>query len=753
MVAKRLSLLSLSLVVMWACAVAAQEQPAAATPPSGTATETELDKQLNIYKSTLFEGKTEQIRIDAATVMLFSDSPAARQILLEALDQTENVAARTAVCKALSFARTGQRPVRDKEQFIRPLLLVLASTDSATARLGADATLLFGYEEVGGPLAKLIADANLPLPSRLNAVYALELHPDMRAAITLLELVDDPVTAIASAAREALNSLGIDSGKDKLARQRTTEQLRSEGQEVYLRKQVIRQRSQIRLVRTESNNWLIRYLSAQEQILESLADDTAKGAFLAQHLATPEPAVKLWALEKVRQLRLASKTSTKLAVDVGPAVVNLVSDQDRNVRLKTAQLLSLMGQVNSAERLLSQLEIEQDEEVKTEVFAALGGACYFAFLPSSPFKVPPEVRVQTLDWAVRYLAQEDRPRAQKGAEVMKKLLEQNGLTDADAGGYLALLAERYKQEKGKPEGALRAELLASMAGLCAQGVHSSQASKMFGPLFEEALAEREDRVREEAVDGLIYINKAGALKRMKRDFVNDNSLRVRRRLIDLAAEVGGKDDLAWLADKIGSNAESESAWQAMLKILDGSDTAVFVEWIDKLAPREGNSRLAAEQQIAFLETAERKAASGGTTEFAKRVNETLANLYVKVGQFEKAASYLSKLRENAATAEQKEMVLRALLDVYLIWPKPDLAAKLIGNCLQEKDLDSNSPLVQAIDSYFTKPPSAADASAVCQALAAIRPAFERPKWQKCVEGWSAKLSVVGSADAPKQPGT
>ena len=45
----------------------------------------ELGKQLKINKDALFKGSSEQIRIDAAAVMLFSEDPPARQILLDAL--------------------------------------------------------------------------------------------------------------------------------------------------------------------------------------------------------------------------------------------------------------------------------------------------------------------------------------------------------------------------------------------------------------------------------------------------------------------------------------------------------------------------------------------------------------------------------------------------------------------------------------------------------------------------------------------
>ena len=88
MVTKRLYLVILLLAIGCQQSGVSAEKPSA--PVSEAAAKTELSKELKIYKNTLFEGKNEQIRIDAASVMLSSDEPAAREILLNALRQTEN---------------------------------------------------------------------------------------------------------------------------------------------------------------------------------------------------------------------------------------------------------------------------------------------------------------------------------------------------------------------------------------------------------------------------------------------------------------------------------------------------------------------------------------------------------------------------------------------------------------------------------------------------------------------------------------
>jgi hypothetical protein len=67
-----------------------------------TIAEAGLSRRLKIDREALFNSSSDQIRIDAATVMLFSEDPLARRILLDALRQSENLGARVAACKALT---------------------------------------------------------------------------------------------------------------------------------------------------------------------------------------------------------------------------------------------------------------------------------------------------------------------------------------------------------------------------------------------------------------------------------------------------------------------------------------------------------------------------------------------------------------------------------------------------------------------------------------------------------------------------
>ncbi|MHC4753406.1 MAG: hypothetical protein ACYTFW_26530 [Planctomycetota bacterium] len=290
-----------------------------------------------------------------------------------------------------------------------------------------------------------------------------------------------------------------------------------------------------------------------------------------------------------------------------------------------------------------------------------------------------------------------------------------------------------------------------MAGLCAQdSTCKAKAAKLFQPLFKEALRDETDFVRETAVDGLAYINKTNTLTMLREDFVNDPSVILRKKLIALADEVGGREDLNWLAEKIGSNSESKPAWQAMLKIFKDifkdSDAGILNEWVDRLTSQSSKSKLSNEQKIAFLEIAVLQA----TSENKQKIHKRLADLYYKTGQFERAAEYLGMLYEAAQTSEAKKEILPDLLDVYLRGSKVEPAAKLVGNCLSEADLDPNDAVVRSIDNYLSKPPAGADPNVVYKALTAIKPPQPRPKWQQWLKTWAVRLDKAKETEKPKQ---
>ncbi|MBW7990568.1 MAG: hypothetical protein FVQ84_11215 [Planctomycetes bacterium] len=736
---KRLYLVILMLAIGCQQAGIGKEAPVAAK--NGTPATKELAPQWKVNKDALDKGS-----IDAATVMLFHGDPTARKILLDVLKDAKNSVARIAVCKAFIKARLSKEEIKNTDDFIQPLLGVFSTEIHEESQLAAEAMLIFGYDKIGQSLEDITTDDLKPVKMRINAVNALKLRPDMGATISLISLVDDSDKQVSAEAEKALRSLGIPVGENSYERWQNINELRGKGVDEFQRDWIIRQEAQMGNLRKKVEVWQNKYLLALGRIYDGISDDAARGDFLKEHLGSSEARVKLLALDKVYKWQFASG-KPKLPAELEPILLHLISDPDKEVKKKTLGLY-ILRRMDSVEPLLAQLESESDEQVKIELLDALGGACSNA-LSVKPARITPEIRKKALGVAVKFLSEEDTGKARKGAEVLRKLLEPNGLKQEELEVYLGLFVERYNQQKEKPDSALRGELLSAMADLCTPTPGSAsrfKAAQLFKPLFVEALSDKTDFVRETAVDGLIYIDKAAALKRLRK-YVDDPSEILRKKVIGVAGDVGGKEDLAWLVEKIGSNSESGPAWQAMLKILDGSDSATLNEWMDKLITQASQIKLSDQQKIAFLKKAEAKAA--GETKMLKTVRKKLAELYGKTGQFERTAEYLNMLYKAAPTAREKEVILPKLLDACLKGSKVELAAELVRECLVKEDLSPDNAVLISISDYLSKP-SGADPNIVVKALVGVKLSKARPKWQQWLKGWTDRLSKSEEAEKPKE---
>ncbi len=709
-----------------------------------------LDEQLDINKNALLKDPNELIRIKAASLMLFSDNPQAREFLInEVLSQGKNSAARMAVCKALIQTRSSKEPVPNKTDFIQPLLGIFDTDNDAEAQLAAEATLIFEYEEIEELLAGIVTDIEKPAKTRINAIRALTLRltlrPDMNATIRLIRLVDDPVRQVANEAEKALHSLGIPIGTNPKMREVIIRDLILKGRDAFLRDWLINQEAQMRQLRAELDSWQKSYLSLLEKTYRSINDDTERGDFLVEYLGSPKADVKLWALGQVSQWMQG--TNPNLPKELEPILISLISDQDKVVRRKTAELLALMRTLNSASPLLAQLKVETDEQVKGQLLDALGWVCFYALSPSASFKVSPEIRQQALNEAEVFLSDKDTGKAQIGARVMKKLLERDGLEPEEVDKKLNSLVERYIRLKDEPDEILQGGLLNAMAALVAKdSTCKAKAEKLFKPFFLEALNSKKDIVRETAVDGLSYIDETETLTTLRRKgFADDPSPNVINKLIELARRIGGKEDLNWLSGKLGANSESKLAWQAMLRIFNDSDIDLLKKWVDELTG--DRSRISDVQKIAFLKIMESKAIG----EEKLKVYEKLAELLYRTGQFEQAADYFERLRKSTKNVEEEKVISSKILDSYLRWPNLELASDLIENHLSEGDLDPNDVIMQSIDNYLNNPPTGTDRNPLLKVIIGIENSSQRPRWREQIRYWTDRFGKIEDPNKPEMP--
>jgi len=742
-------LIILSVIIISGSNCSAQEEKAAAEVQAKA--ETPPDSQLEINRLSVLEGKSEDIRIKAAGLILADESEAARKVLTDIMKDEKNQGARTAVSKALSRTRTEKQQIKNKADFIDPLISILVtSEDAGEVKVAAEAMLVFDYGQISAQLERTAGDKASPIKARLNAIYALKLQPDMRATIQIIRLVDDSDKQVAAEGEKTLKSLGIQYGRNAADRENIIKELESKGEEKFLQERLIWQESNMEKVDAKSKLWRERYLAALDKLYKPVTDDAVRGKFLAEYLSDKEYEVRLWAINKVYEWWVGTEPGTNLLVDLGPTLIKLISDPDREVRLKTATLLSLISKLDTAAALAEQFKVESDDDVKTELFVALGWSCYYATLPNASIKVSPELRRQTLNWAKGYLSEKGSQKVQKGAEVIKKLLEQNGLTDAEVDEYLGLISKRYAEQKNSGEDGLCAELLGTMASICGQSVYREKAVNLYRPLFDEALNSQSELIIQRAADGLISIDKNAALKRLRNDFINYKSIEVRQKLIELADAVGSKEDLVWLSEKTGTGAESKPAWQAMLKIFKRSDAETIEMWFKQLQARSADNKLTDEQMLSFLETAEGKISAEKKDSLLRNIQEQMAGLYKKRADYERAAKYYGILLKSnpPLNDKEKETYMGELLDAYLKWNNIESARQLITNRLLASDIDAGSPLANTIGNYFSSLTADSDPNVLLGPLKQIKTNEERPFWTAQLKKWSEQYKRVPEPNRP-----
>jgi len=733
----------LALVLLLACEFPACAQTVLTSAETQAVAGAEVDQELALIKDQLFNNKDAATRMSAASVLLFKDDPAARELVLEVLKQTENPGAKTAVCKALDRSRRDPRPLKNKEDFLLPLLGILSTeADPSVARSAAEASLMFSYDQVQAGLERIADDSQLPVAIRSNAVYALQLHPDKRAVLKLINLLGDSDGEVARVAGDALTSLGISLPEDAEGRRRAASDLESQGPETYLRKRLVRSEADIRTLKTGMQLWQDYYFAALSDWYGSLTDEAVKIAFLTDRLKAPEPEVKLWALDRIEQIKKGT-SKPKLSEDFEKTLLSLISSKNRQVRLRTARVMALMWELNSAQRLLQQLQVEEDADVRHELFIALGGACYYASLDTSPFKIPDEVHNETLEWAVRFLNEQRAERVRSGADVIRKLLAQNGLKTVDPGKYLDALVRRYQQATSEANHVVRGELLSAMAGLCAQrSVCRVLATRLYGVLFEQALADSEEDVREGAMDGFVSIDGAAALKKFRKTLVDDPSSSVRAKLINVAGEVGVSEDLDWLSKKLGAPSEGEAAWRAMLKVFPRCGMDVMASWIGAFTTTPLQERLSLEQRISYFILIEQRAQSESKIDLLAEARKQLAQLYIASANFKLAADCLRLMEEAARDQRERDGILSDRLTVCLRWPNLDMVGEIIDAHLSASDLTDESPLAKSIDGYLKEPPLGADPNALLETLSRIKvkDPDARPGWRGLLQRWSKPVA-------------
>ncbi len=658
--------------------------------------------QLKVITTALVEGPTEQSRLDAAAVLLGRPDKSSRDVLLKVLSTKDNLLGQTAICRTLIKKRTRSRGILNRSDFLEPLMAILVGDSDNMAALAGETLLIFDFAEVSSKLVTLAMSRELPGRVRLNVVGALKLWPDKEAISVLIVLVDDPDKQVASAAEKALrDAFGIPDDTDRQMLKGIVRGLQFKTPIEIIRDLMVVQRErsaaqeeQMRSLALDRDLWREMYLATLDRTYAG-ADDTGKAAVLTGKLASKLSAERIWALEKLSTFSGAIEGKMRLAV------LALISDPEIPVRLAAAKTLSKNSAIDPAQKLLAQLRVEKDAQTALAIFDALGQACFYAFSPGSPIKLSRDIRDETLVFAAAYVNNDDGQTALKGADVIRKMLDLNGLPEEQSTKYLQLIKSRYEKTVLDKDPA-RARLLGVMARLCDKPGLKALAGELFHDVFAVAVdSPKDNALREAAVQGLINIDKPAAFELLKQKKLSDDpSAAVRRMVVILAGQLGTVEDFQWLAVKADSNGDSQVAWQSIVSILNRNNSTVVLA---RAMQTEDSPR-----RVQLLTIAEAKAAA------------------------EKNPVILLQCR-------------RALLDSYLNATDVSMAAQVIAKRLTElKDLSSSDPLVVRLDTWLALSTTAPDKkNNLLKALEQIKipEGVEAAKWQLKLKNWLSKYAV------------
>ena len=712
--------------------VVCQAQAEGASPNPAAAPGKNDVKQINVNQDVLLlNGSKEENRIEAATYLLDHKNPLARKILLDIINKQDNAAAFAVICKELSRRRTEGTLLENKGDFLNPLVGAVQNPDQTIAKLASQSLLVFNYDVVGPALEPIVNDGAKSEVARLNAMHALQLQPDMKASITILGLVDDGNDKISKAATEILHLTGIPVGNNFWDRGRIREELNSKSKDEFLRDWLVTQESRMRAEQEQTAMWKNLCLEMIGKLYITVNDDKTRTAFLLEHLQSPQASRKLWALKRVYEWRLEPGT---VPLDtLAPAVVGSISDRDSSVRLEAAKLLSYMGRIESAQRILDQLKAELEQEVKTELFVALGVACKAALMRDG---IPVGIKTNTLKWAAEFLENAKAKESAKGAEVIGLLLEKNGLSPQEMESHLELLILRYQKIKSG-NSALQSDLLRIMAGLCSnRSACKEEGRKLFKPIFEDAAQNENERVREEAVNGLISIGKLSALKKLRADMTNDASARIRQHALSLAEETGGAEDVSWLIEKIESGRDTDSACKSLHAIMKRSDVAVIEQWLDRLIAIRKQERLSGDQWLGLLEVAAGKlVAKKGR---AEKICREKIQLLTKRSDHKAVAAELKKLAvldKNGLNEAHSALLIDCLIRQGLVTETSDV---LLG-LLKKSDLVEQGEIARVLMMHAPGEGKEGAASKTARtAMNNVKIVATRPVWEKIKAALLAK---------------
>ena len=255
-------------------------------------------------------------------------------------------------------------------------------------------------------------------------------------------------------------------------------------------------------------------------------------------------------------------------------------------------------------------------------------------------------------------------------------------------------------------------------------------------------------VRLAGVTGLIGIDKAMALKICKeQNLMADPSPAIREVLLDLAGQVGTKEDLDWIAKQFLKNGTADSAWQAFRAICQRQNAETLVSWAKQLDEK----KVQADRIRQLWEISEQKAQAETNSALLKEIWPALFSIYADSHDSVQTLELAKRVRgagDKGVLSAVHPQILKAALSSQQ-WGQAELVFR---EALEQGDQDGSSPLVMLVESYLKSPENTMDSKkGLVAALIRTKSNPDRPEWNQKLEVWNQQVFSVppGSAEQAK----
>lgn len=731
----RKSIYTVIILSLFACSAPAQD-PISADPLV----------QIEINKTALTAaGSSDEIRTNAAVMLLLDKDSRANDVILQVLLDANNPPARIAVCNAIRQSGTWGDSIVKDNRYLDSLENILVSAGELQSKAAAEAMLIFDYPAVKNRLKNLINNTEKPISARLAALYALKIRVEKDAILDLIGFVDSPDSQISQEAQKSLQKiLGVPVGLDKSEWKRITKELSRKSKDEFLADQLVVQYDKCRKMEAQVGDWKNLFLATIDKYYEKTDNEALKIEFLNEQLASAKSELRLWAVNKVIQMKNNGKT---IPDEVGSKLVGLIGDSDRQIRLEVARLLVGLSKLGPAEMLLAQIAVEPDEQVRLEQFAALGEAIYYATSPGSSMQMNADLRLKGLEIASSYLSSDDPAVSGAGAKQMRKMLENNGLDPQICVEYLTRLAEKYKLPNVQGQDALRADLLDAMSRLCSQSsVCRVEAIKLFEGFFAEGITDNNSLLRQYSLAGLVNCRGAVSVLEQVRQLsmYNDSDAGILADILALVDKAGTGADLVWLSGKLNSNGMSEAVWQTVSSLLERSSAGEVYNFYNILAENKNADKGQLEQVLSVLEA---KAAEEADAGIKEKIYKELFQSYLVKADKEGIKKYYNLLSGMFDGKPEKELLDKQYLEFCLKNGDFGSVKQVIAAKLKIGDITDTDVVFSILDSYFAGSDNLDEKAKLLAVLESIAGA-DKLNWLKKMAEYQAKIK---SLDIVKEP--